>query len=236
MVGQPLRAMSFDQLLHLPALRKRRLKPSKTPFTGTKSSILIAGSKTLTAPKPSSTSREELAYTRSVLDPLPGREQIQQALVANCSPSGPSAPRRSPGNYYFYTRREGTQNQPVLLVREGVKGKDRPWSMSIQMSTDGTVALDWWFPSEDGKYVAYGTLSERLRREHVAHRRNRLRRRLLAGHHRSHPLCQRGVEERQLGLLLQPPSEERRCSGKAKRSITPRFSITRSGPIRPKIC
>ena len=25
------------------------------------------------------------------------------------------------------------------------------------MSADGTVALDWWFPSDDGKYVAYGT-------------------------------------------------------------------------------
>ena len=25
------------------------------------------------------------------------------------------------------------------------------------MSADGTVALDWWYASEDGKYVAYGT-------------------------------------------------------------------------------
>jgi prolyl oligopeptidase len=26
-----------------------------------------------------------------------------------------------------------------------------------QLAADGTVALDWWVPSEDGKYVAYGT-------------------------------------------------------------------------------
>src|SRR5258705_1711942 len=25
------------------------------------------------------------------------------------------------------------------------------------MSTDGTVALDWWFPGDDGKFLAYGT-------------------------------------------------------------------------------
>src|ERR1700685_2101220 len=25
------------------------------------------------------------------------------------------------------------------------------------MAKDGTVALDWWVPSHDGKYVAYGT-------------------------------------------------------------------------------
>ena len=61
------------------------------------------------------------------------------------------------GPYYFYTRREGTQNQPVLLVREGMHGKDRALVDANQMSADGTVALDWWFPSDDGKYVAYGT-------------------------------------------------------------------------------
>jgi prolyl oligopeptidase len=25
------------------------------------------------------------------------------------------------------------------------------------MAADATVALDWWYPSEDGRYVAYGT-------------------------------------------------------------------------------
>ena len=45
----------------------------------------------------------------------------------------------------------------MLLVREGLHGKDRPLVDANQMSADGTVALDWWFPSDDGKYVAYGT-------------------------------------------------------------------------------
>jgi prolyl oligopeptidase len=45
----------------------------------------------------------------------------------------------------------------VLLVREGVHEADRPLVDVNKMSADGTVALDWWFPSEDGKYVAYGT-------------------------------------------------------------------------------
>ena len=75
----------------------------------------------------------------------------------NCCPSAQSALRKSADTYYFYTRREGTQNQPVLLVREGMHGKDRALVDANQMSADGTVALDWWFPSDDGKYVAYGT-------------------------------------------------------------------------------
>src|SRR2546425_3940890 len=100
--------------------------------------------------------REQLAYTRSILDPLPGRAQIHERLKELLSIGTIGTPQIG-GKYYFYTRREGTQNQPVLLVREGVHGKDRPLVDVNQMATDGTIALDWWFPSEDGKYVAYGT-------------------------------------------------------------------------------
>ena len=100
--------------------------------------------------------RQELAYTRSILDPLPGRDRIHQRLTELLSIGTIASPQIG-GPYFFYTRREGTQNQPVLLVREGAHGKDRALVDVNQMASDGTVALDWWFPSDDGKYVAYGT-------------------------------------------------------------------------------
>src|SRR5207245_4115913 len=100
--------------------------------------------------------REELAYTRSILDPVPARGQIHQRLTQLLSIGTMGTPQLG-GKYYFYTRREGTQNQAVLLVREGIHGKDRALVDANQMATDGTVALDWWFPSDEGKYVAYGT-------------------------------------------------------------------------------
>ncbi len=99
--------------------------------------------------------REELAYTRSVLDPLSGREQINRRLSELAEIGSITAPQIG-GNYYFYTRRDGAQNQPVLLVREGLHGKDRILVDVNLMSSDGTVALDWWYPSDNGKYVAYG--------------------------------------------------------------------------------
>jgi prolyl oligopeptidase len=99
---------------------------------------------------------EELAYTRSVLDPLPGRSELHQRLEKLLSIGTISAPQIG-GKYYFYTKREGAQNQPVLLVREGLQGKDRPLVDVNALAPDGTIALDWWMPSEDGKYVAYGT-------------------------------------------------------------------------------
>ena len=99
---------------------------------------------------------QELAYTRSVLDPLPGRDKINARLSQLLTIGTIGVPQMG-GNDYFYTRREGHQNQPVLYVREGVNGKDRVLVDVNQLSSDGTMALDWWFPSEDGKYVAYGT-------------------------------------------------------------------------------
>src|SRR5580658_608570 len=101
---------------------------------------------------------EEMAYTRGVLDPLPGRDAIHRRLSELLSIGDIGVPRIA-GKYYFYTRRDGMQNQPVLYVREGVDGKDRVLVDVNQMAADGTIALDWFHPSENGRYVAYGTSS-----------------------------------------------------------------------------
>ena len=102
--------------------------------------------------------RQELAYTRGILDALPGREQIRQRLTKLLSIGTLGAPQVA-GRYYFYNRREGSQNHSILFVREGLQGNDRALVDVNQMAADGTVALDWWAPSEDGKYVAYGLSS-----------------------------------------------------------------------------
>ena len=103
---------------------------------------------------------QELSYTRAILDPLPGRDKIN-ARLSQLLEIGTVGDPQMGGRYYFHTRREGNQNQPILYVREGVNGaingEDRVLVDVNKLSADGTVALDWWFVSEDGKYVAYGT-------------------------------------------------------------------------------
>jgi prolyl oligopeptidase len=98
----------------------------------------------------------EMAYTRAVLDPLPGREAIHARLSSLLHIGDIGVPRIG-GKYYFYTRRDGLQNQPVLYVREGIDGKDRVLVDVNLLAADGTVALDWFEPAVHGKYVAYGT-------------------------------------------------------------------------------
>ncbi len=99
---------------------------------------------------------EEMAYTRALLDPLPGRAAIQKRLTELLS-IGNVTPPVIAGKHYFYTRREGMQNQPVLYVRDGIDGTDRILVDANQLAADGTIALDWFQPSDNGKYVAYGT-------------------------------------------------------------------------------
>jgi len=112
---------------------------------------------------------DEMSYTRSMLDRLPGRDALHKRLTELLS-IGSVTPPVIAGHHYFYTRREGMQNQPVLYVRDSlvtvvdvpgrdndVMGKDRVLVDANQLAADGTIALDWFQPSENGKYVAYGT-------------------------------------------------------------------------------
>jgi prolyl oligopeptidase len=99
---------------------------------------------------------EENAYTRALLDPLPMRSAIQKRLTELLS-IGMVTPPIIAGRHYFYTKRDGTQNQPVLYVRDELNGSDRVLVDANQLAADGTIALDWFQPSYNGKYVAYGT-------------------------------------------------------------------------------
>ena len=99
---------------------------------------------------------EQLGYTRAILDKLPGRDQLH-ARMEQLLEIGNLGETEVGGDSYFHTRRDGKQNQPVLYVRKGIDGHDEVLVDANQLSKDGTVALDWWYASHDGKYVAYGT-------------------------------------------------------------------------------
>src|SRR5438270_12998092 len=96
------------------------------------------------------------AYTHSVLENIHGRDELRRG-VEQLFTIGRVASPRIGGNNYFYERRDGRQNQAVIYVREGRHGNDRALIDVNALAPDGTIALDWWYPSEDGKYVAFGT-------------------------------------------------------------------------------
>jgi prolyl oligopeptidase len=105
----------------------------------------------------------ENALTRRTLDAYPGREALAARLwqLHEIGSLGTPVPRgHGKQRRYFYTRRDGKQNQPVLYVRDGVDGVDRALVDVNALAADGTRALDWWHPSEDGALVAYGVSAD----------------------------------------------------------------------------
>src|ERR1700722_2602032 len=131
-------------------------RPLKEDFHGTKIVDSYRWLEDGNSPDTQKWVADEMSYTRALLEPLPGRDAIHKRLTELLSIGSIGVPHIA-GKYYFYTRREGMQNQPVLYVREGVDGKDRVLVDANQLAADGTVALDWFEPSEHGKYLAYGT-------------------------------------------------------------------------------
>jgi prolyl oligopeptidase len=99
---------------------------------------------------------QEMAYTHGILDRLPGRDVIHKRLTELLS-IGSVTPPMIASRHYFYSKREGMQNQPILYVRDRLNGPDRVLVDANKLAADGTIALDWYQPSENGKYVAYGT-------------------------------------------------------------------------------
>jgi prolyl oligopeptidase len=93
--------------------------------------------------------------TASVLSAVPGRERLRARLTELLGIGTISAPAVKRGRLFF-TRREGRQLQPVLYWREGPDGEDRALVDPAVLEPDATAALDWWYPSPDGRLVAYG--------------------------------------------------------------------------------
>ena len=96
------------------------------------------------------------AYTRAVLDQMPGRAEIEARLRPLMEVGVVTAPVIR-GQRYFYSKREGKQEQPVMYWREGHRGADRVLIDPAKLDPSGLTTVEWTSPSADGKLLAYGT-------------------------------------------------------------------------------
>lgn len=99
--------------------------------------------------------KEQNRYARALLDAVPFRAVIEREL-AGLLAAGTVTPPECRAGRYFYTRRVGSQNQAVLCMREGEAGTDRTLFDPNTLSAEGRVSLDWWYPSADGRLLAFG--------------------------------------------------------------------------------
>ncbi len=95
------------------------------------------------------------AYTREILDNLPGRRSLEARLRELMEVGAVSAPTMA-GSRYFYTKREGAQAQPVVYVRESYDGEPRELLDPNSLDESGLTTVSWYTPNPDGSLLAFG--------------------------------------------------------------------------------
>ena len=93
--------------------------------------------------------------TFSYLNGITFRDGIRNRLEKIWDYPKSSAPYHV-GDYYFYYKNDGLQNQSVLYLKESLEDEGRVLLDPNTLSEDGTVALAGTSVSNDGKYLAYG--------------------------------------------------------------------------------
>ncbi|HUF61657.1 MAG TPA: prolyl oligopeptidase family serine peptidase [Verrucomicrobiales bacterium] len=95
------------------------------------------------------------AYTRAFLDEVPGRKALLTRLQGLFEVDSIGLPIRR-GALLFNAERRGTQNQPVLYLRDGLDASPRALLDVNLLDPEGLTTLAWHAPSPDGSLVAFG--------------------------------------------------------------------------------
>jgi prolyl oligopeptidase len=98
--------------------------------------------------------RTQNAVTTGYLESLPARASIRRRLTEVWDVTRWGVPHER-GGKWFFTRHDGGANQPVLLVADHAEDEGRVLLDPNALSADGTVAVNTWSVSSDGRRLAY---------------------------------------------------------------------------------
>jgi hypothetical protein len=95
-------------------------------------------------------------YTRSVLDAVPERAEVQSRLAELTDAGDLSVPMIG-GNRYFFWQRHPGDPYPTVYTRDGALGSDRALIRPADLDPAALTRVGWIVPSPDGKLLAFGT-------------------------------------------------------------------------------
>ena len=98
--------------------------------------------------------QEENKATFDYLATLPGREKIRNRLKQLWNYPKYSSPSKK-GNYYYFFKNDGLQNQAVMYRQLGLTGKPEVFLNPNTLNKEGIAALGSYSFSRSGKYFAY---------------------------------------------------------------------------------
>lgn len=96
----------------------------------------------------------ENKVTSDYLSKIPYRNKIKERLTEIFNYPRYASPFRA-GDYYFFTKNDGLQNQSVIYFQKGLEGKPEVFLDPNTMTADGTAAISLLGTSKDKKYMAY---------------------------------------------------------------------------------
>jgi len=98
--------------------------------------------------------QEENKVTFAYLENIPFREKIRQRITEIYNYPKYSSPFRA-GEYYFFYKNDGLQNQSVIYFQKGLDGTPEVFIDPNKLSPDGTVRIGLVGFSMDNRYVAF---------------------------------------------------------------------------------
>ncbi len=93
-------------------------------------------------------------YTNEYLSKIPFRDKVKADLTKLWNYEKYSSPFKK-GNYYFFYKNDGLQNQSVLYYQEGLEGAPTVFIDPNKLDASGTSALGTLSFSKNNAYVAY---------------------------------------------------------------------------------
>ncbi len=133
------------------------VRPVTNTYFGTTLTDPYQWLETLDAPEVKEWFKGQSDYTRTILNAIPGRDTLLARIKSLDSVSTSVSDVQIAGDRYFSTKVLPSFNNRKLYVRDGLKGTDRLLFDPETLTKDGVhYSIDYYAPSLDGKYVAYG--------------------------------------------------------------------------------
>jgi prolyl oligopeptidase len=98
----------------------------------------------------------QAAYAKTYLEALPERETLLARIAQLRAASPYLYDFQVAGGCTFYLKRDIGDNLPKLIVRLGPTKAEKTLLDPSSIEDEAPTAIDWYFPSRHGRYVAYG--------------------------------------------------------------------------------
>ncbi len=97
---------------------------------------------------------EENKVTENYFSQVPFRDKLRARITELWDYPRVTTPVKK-GDYYYFYKNDGLQNQPVLYRQKGLDGKPAMFFDPNTLSSDGTVAMESAYFSNDNRLMAY---------------------------------------------------------------------------------